>query len=80
MLTCNICNTRFRANSEDHYIARDNCKHGLAKAFDYIEESLYDAFDCPTCGCQIIVNERKRVLVDDLKINEIEGDEDNEQN
>lgn len=35
-------------------------KTGLAVAFgSTAEESLYDSFDCPMCGCQIIAKERK---------------------
>lgn len=31
-------------------------------AFNKMEPTLYDAFDCPICGCQYIANERKRVF------------------
>lgn len=24
---------------------------------------LYDTFDCPSCGCQIAVQERKRIYI-----------------
>lgn len=26
-------------------------------------EVLYDSFDCPMCGCQVIAKERKRTFV-----------------
>lgn len=64
MLKCEVCGTKFNAIVEKHYIARDNGKTGLAVAFgSNSEESLYDAFDCPMCGCQVIAKERKRSYI-----------------
>lgn len=64
MLECKVCGTKFNAIVEKHYIARDNSKTGLAVAFgSNSEESLYDAFDCPMCGCQVIAKERKRSYI-----------------
>lgn len=61
MLKCKICGTEFPAVEERHYIARDNGKTGLSTAFgSNDEEKIYDSFDCPMCGCQIIAQERKR--------------------
>lgn len=54
MLECKVCGTKF-------YVARDNGKTGFAVALGSNEEErLYDAFDCPACGCQVIAKERKR--------------------
>lgn len=62
MLECKICGCKFNAVEERHYISRDNGKSGLAVAFgSEPEEKLYDTFDCPSCGCQIAVQERKRI-------------------
>ena len=59
MLECKVCGTKFNAIIERHYLARDNGKTGLAVAFgSTAEECLYDAFDCPMCGCQVIAKER----------------------
>lgn len=64
MLECKVCGTKFNAIVEKHYVARDNGKTGLAVAFgSNSEESLYDAFDCPMCGCQVIAKERKRSYI-----------------
>lgn len=50
-------------------------KTGLAVAFgSTAEECLYDAFDCPMCGCQVIAKERKRDYISFVK-----EDEDDEQ-
>lgn len=64
MLECKICGCKFNAVEERHYISRDNGKSGLAVAFgSEPEEKLYDTFDCPSCGCQIVVQERKRIYI-----------------
>lgn len=64
MLECKICGTKFNAIVERHYIARDNGKTGLVAALSSNDEDrLYDAFDCPACGCQIIAKERKRSYI-----------------
>ena len=61
MLKCKICGYEFNAVKERHYISRNNGKVGLATAFgSNLEDILYDTFDCPTCGCQITAQERKR--------------------
>lgn len=60
MLKCKICGTEFPAIKERHYIARDNNKTGVLVVFSKDEEKIYDAYDCPLCGSQIIAQERKR--------------------
>lgn len=60
-LKCKICGTEFPPIRERHYISRDLTKTGLAAAFESSDEPmLFDAFDCPNCGCQIITQQRKR--------------------
>lgn len=64
MLECKVCGCKFNAIIERHYIARDNGKSGLATAFgSNPEEKLYDAFDCPSCGSQVVTQERKRSYI-----------------
>lgn len=61
MLKCKICGTEFPAIKEKHYISRDNGKTGLSSAFgSNDEEKIYDSFDCPMCGCQVVAQDRKR--------------------
>lgn len=61
LLKCNVCSCEFNMIAEKHYIARNNGQVGIAVCFGTSEEeTLYDAFDCPQCGCQHIVQERKR--------------------
>ena len=63
MLKCKICGTEFPAIEERHYIARDNSRKGLSAALGNVpEEAIYDVYDCPMCGCQVVAQERKRIL------------------
>ena len=60
MYKCKICNEEFTLRKTNHYIARDNGKSGLASLAGGPEVMLYDAFDCPHCGCQSVIQVRKR--------------------
>lgn len=62
MLKCKICGTEFPAIKDKHYTTRDNgVDGGLSQSLNgKREEKLYDCFDCPNCGCQVIAQERKR--------------------
>lgn len=61
MLKCKVCGIEFPAIKERHYIARDNGKTGLSSALgSNDEEKIYDSFDCPMCGCQVVAQDRKR--------------------
>lgn len=76
MLRCKVCGCEFDTTVENHYISRDNGKTGLAAGFGVIEEEcLYDSFDCPKCGCQIVTQERKRVYIPVAKIDDESEDE-----
>lgn len=59
LIECKVCGYAFDAVRSGHYIARENGKCGIA-AISGEENALYDAFDCPVCGCQFIAQERKR--------------------
>lgn len=61
MTTCKICGRDFPLIAERRYTARDNAKSGIAITLAGTEETLYDAIDCPHCGCQNVLQERKRV-------------------
>lgn len=60
MITCAICGRDFALIAEETYIARDNTTRGLTTVVSDKEPQLYDAIDCPHCGCQTILQERKR--------------------
>ena len=60
MLKCKICGTEFPAIEERHYIARDNLRTGAFTSISNEEEKIYDAYNCPMCGSQVIAQERKR--------------------
>ena len=59
---CKICGCKFNALTEKHYISRDNGPVGMAVAFESAPEvKTYDTYDCPQCGSQCVVQERKRM-------------------
>lgn len=63
MTTCKICGRDFALIKEEHYIAEHTDKEGVIPAFAGREApKLYDAFDCPHCGCQNIVGIREAIL------------------
>ena len=72
MRKCDVCGKEFDLKVEDKYVARDDRKSGMAAALSGKEETLYDAFDCPFCGCQNVIQERKRVYVDEAEMVEID--------
>lgn len=74
-----ICGCEFTPVIDKHYIARDNGESGIATAFKSNEGNLYDTFDCPACGCQIIAQERKRNYVPYTPMLEESEEEDDEQ-
>lgn len=64
MIKCKICGCEFVPVIDKHYIVRDNGESGMSTVFKHTEGNTYDAFDCPSCGCQIIAQERNRKLID----------------
>ena len=64
VLVCNVCGASFKPLANRRYTARDNIVTGAAAALAHREEALFDAFDCPVCGCQVIAQERKRSEVE----------------
>lgn len=60
MVHCLCCGNVFTPTKEMRYTARD-AKPARQALFTQLGETKeYDAFDCPGCGCQIIVGERLR--------------------
>lgn len=79
-LKCKICECEFIPEKKEHYISRNEVKIGLPNLAGGMEEKLYDTFDCPQCGCQNVVGERKRSLfrefIENLQEEEEEESED----
>lgn len=69
-MKCKICGSEIRLINERRYTSRDTKNTGLAAAIGgNTEPSEYDTFDCLECGCQNVVQERKRNLEDSLENN-----------
>jgi hypothetical protein len=77
-IKCNVCACEFIPEKDEHYISRDKIETGLTKIVNSPEENLYDTFDCPQCGCQMVMQERKRVLCMSEKVKEEIEENDHE--
>ena len=63
MKTCEVCGREFALMHEDRYTVRSEENSGLMAALGKEAEPLmWDAFDCPYCGCQNRVQVRKRTV------------------
>lgn len=59
---CKVCGCKFNALTEKHYISQDSGSVGMEVAFGSTPEvKIYDTYDCPQCGSQCVVQERKRM-------------------
>ena len=62
MTTCKVCGRDFPLIFEDHYIVQDPRKIGaFANLMNTDKEMEFDAFDCPHCRCQNVMQERKPI-------------------
>lgn len=65
-IKCNVCGLEIIPEIKNHYISRNAGKIGLnAVVSGGVEPELFDSFDCPQCGSQIIMQERKRIFKED---------------
>lgn len=77
-MRCSVCGAEFVPKKEARYTGRNNGKTGAMSLFgENQEEQLYDCFDCPICGCQIVAQERKRKYEDKEAKGEIDNESDN---
>lgn len=64
MTTCKVCGRDFALMAEDHYIAQDPQKVGaIANLVSTDRAFEFDAFDCPHCGCQNVMQGIKPVYL-----------------
>ena len=74
-IKCKVCDCEFIPQVKGHYIARTDGKTGVVAVFQSNDETgLFDAFDCPQCGCQVIAQERKRSIINIIKNDEQEDE------
>lgn len=63
MLKCKICGTEFPAIKEHRYTGTGSVSTlALSPLLEKEGRKVYDCFDCPMCGCQVIAQERKREM------------------
>lgn len=51
-MKCGICGKEFELKKENKYIVQNVSLTGM------LNRNYHEAFDCPYCGCQNVVNER----------------------
>lgn len=74
-IKCHVCGAPINLTKKSHYIARAGVEIGLSASFGTNKEPvLYDAVDCPICGCQNILGVRERML----SVGQKEDDDDEE--
>ena len=58
-MKCKICGKRFKLIKENRYLAAEKLI-----TFDALTKlpKTFEAFDCPHCGCQNIVNIREKTV------------------
>lgn len=56
-MICKVCKRRFVANKNDKYLVQK--ARSISDAIMMAPPVTYEAFDCPKCGCQNIVNVRE---------------------
>lgn len=65
--TCKVCGRDFPLMAEEHYIAQDPQKIGtLANLVNTDKATEYDAFNCPHCGCQNVMQVRKPIWMPEI--------------
>ena len=67
MIKCKVCNKRFKAIAQRRYevIKEPAPLEALTKT-----ATIFEAFDCPRCGCQNIVNVRETEINNCEEVNE----------
>lgn len=64
MVTCKVCERDFPLMAEEHYVVRDPQRVGVLANLANTDKAMkYDAFDCPHCGCQNVMQGRKPVYL-----------------
>lgn len=60
MIECKVCHREFALVEEDHYVAHDPEPIGSLATLTCKDPAYqYDAIDCPHCGCQNLLQNRK---------------------
>jgi len=73
---CEVCGGIYRPEKSQHYIARGKDTAGVFDKLTKGEVSIYDAYDCPHCGAQMIAQERKRIYDEADCVSKDEDDAD----
>ena len=61
MVKCSICGEQVELRKENRYEVV--IEAGVLQKSLGAKDHLYEAFDCPQCGCQIVAQQRKRAYI-----------------
>lgn len=61
-MICKICKRHFKLRKEDKYLVQKS--KGLSDLMFAL--TTFEAFDCPKCGCQYLVNIREPEVKDEF--------------
>lgn len=76
---CKVCGRDFPLMAEEHYITQDPQKIGVLANLANTDKAMeYDAFDCPHCGCQNIMQTRKPLWLPEICECDEETEEDSQ--
>lgn len=73
-MKCKVCSRKFKLNKRNKYLIEKS--GGLLACA--LPKEIYEAFDCPRCGCQNIVNIRETMIYVESIIANRKGDERDE--
>ena len=59
MTICKVCGRPFALNAEEHYVT-ERAPGSVPGIFMVGRENFADAFDCPHCGCQNVMQDRRK--------------------
>lgn len=68
MIKCNVCGEQVELRKENRYDVLIEASV-LQKSFG-VKDRLYEAFDCPKCGCQMLMHERFPAMGEVIATNE----------
>lgn len=64
-MKCIVCGKKFKLLANNKYLAK---REPAGLSFD--NPIIYEAFDCPACGCQNIVNVRENIKIESEVLND----------
>ena len=68
MLKCKVCGKKFIPRKDKKYEIKRRSENMMMDMFN--RPVIYECFDCPRCGCQLVVNVRETETILEIKESE----------